>query len=164
MTDVSNAQEQNVRDLARVMSSEAGGAPGEAAQIAVGWCLRNRMIRNGATDVRRVWAPAFTHRAAATATTLRDARGILDGSIADPTGGATHFYTPAAMAKEGESTDGQDVGGGLEQVPGVTRGGAPIRNYAPSFANSPDFVPATVPGVRPATFKFYRKLGTGHVR
>lgn len=66
----------------------------------MGWCLRNRMIRNGVTNVRRVWSPAFTHGAPATATTLK----------------------------------------------------------------SSDFAPVTVAGVRAATFKFYRKLGSGHVR
>ena len=164
MTAPVDITEQNVRDLARVMASEAGGAPGEAAQIAVGWCLRNRMIRNKTGDVRRVWSPAFTHRAPATATTLKDARAILDGSLPDPAGGATHFYTPAAMPKEGDATDGVDVGGGLETVAGVTKAGKAVRNYAPSFADSPNFVLLSVPGVLPATFKFYRSLGTGHVR
>ena len=31
---------RDVQDLARVMVAEAGGLPGETAQIAVGWCLK----------------------------------------------------------------------------------------------------------------------------
>ena len=163
MTDASDTHEQNVRDLARVMTSEAGGKPGEAAQIAVGWCLRNRMMRNGADRVRQVWSPAFTHRAALTSMALRDAAGILDGTIPDPTDGATHFYTPQAMPKEGGSVAGRDVGGGLESVVGVVvkRGGPPVRNYRPAW--SLRFVRKPTPEVPEQFFKFYRQPGTGHV-
>lgn len=35
--------------------------------------------------------------------------------------GATHFYSPRSMPKEGESTTGRDVGGGLEQTPGLDK-------------------------------------------
>ncbi len=153
---------RNVQDLARVMATKAGGAPGEAAQIAVGWCLKNRMSRNGVDDVEKVWRPAFQHRAPATIMTLRDAAGILNGSISDPTDGATHFYTPAIMPKKGDKTDGVDVGGGLESTPGVTRDGKPIENYAPAFALT--FTPKIVPNILEKTFKFYRQPGTGHVR
>ena len=152
---------RNVQDLARVMATEAGGAPGETGQIAVGWCLRNRMIRNHTDDVREVWRPAFQHRAPATIMTLKDAASILAGSIPDPTHGATHFYTPAIMPKKGDKTDGVDVGGGLELVPGVTRNGKPIKNYAPAFALT--FTPRPVPTIPERTFKFYQQPGSGHV-
>ena len=49
---------RDVQDLARVMATEAGGLPGETAQIAVGWCRKNRMTRNGTDDVEKVWRPA----------------------------------------------------------------------------------------------------------
>jgi hypothetical protein len=152
---------RNVQELARVMVTEAGGES-EAAQIAVGWCLKNRMIRNGTAEVDRVWSPAFRHGKAATATALADAAAVLHGSTADPTDGATHFYTPLAMPKAGDATDGIDVGGGLETVPGVTQGGKPIQNYAPAFALS--FTQKTVAGVPEKTFKFYQQPGSGYVR
>ncbi len=153
---------RNVQDLARVMATEAGGLPGETAQIAVGWCLRNRMTRNGTDDVEKVWHPAFQHRAPATIMTLKDAAGILNGSVPDPTNGATHFYTPAIMPKKGDKIGGVDVGGGLELVPGVTRDGEPIENYAPAFALT--FTPKPVPTIPEKTFKFYQQPGSGHVR
>ena len=154
---------RNVHDLSRVMVTEAGGAPGEKAQIAVGWCLKNRMVRNGTDNVERVWSPAFQHRKAATAMALQDAAGILAGTIPDPTAGATHFYTPSIMPKEGESTQGVDVGGGLESVPGVTDStGKPAKNYAPSFALT--FTPKPVEGIPERTFKFYQQPGSGYVR
>ena len=142
------------------MVTEAGGAS-DAAQIAVGWCVKNRMSRNDTKDVERVWSPAFRHRKAATATSLADAAGILNGSIVDPTDGAAHFYTPSAMPKEGEATSGVDVGGGLESVPGVTSGGRPVRNYAPGFIS---FTPKPLATVPKCTFKSYQQPGSGHVR
>lgn len=120
------------------------------------------MTRNGTDDVERVWRPAFQHRALATIMTLKDAAGILNGSIPDPTGGATHFYTPEIMPKPGDSTSGVDVEGGLESVPGVARAGKPIQNYAPSFALT--FTPKPMPSIPEKTFKFYRQPGSGHVR
>ena len=90
------------------------------------------------------------------------AQGIMTGSIADPTAGATHFYTPRIMPKKGEDTDGIDVGGGLETVPDVTDNGKPVQNYRPSWALS--FDRRIVANVPEASFKFYRQPGTGHVR
>ena len=153
--------QRNVHDLARVMVTEAGGES-EQAQIAVGWCLKNRMTRNGTADVERVWSPAFQHGKPATATALADAAAILGGSTTDPTDGATHFYTPLAMPKKGEATAGIDVGGGLESVPGVTRAGVPIESYAPSFALT--FTQKVVAGIPEKTFKFYQQPGSGYVR
>ena len=153
---------RNVQDLARVMATEAGGAPGETAQIAVGWCLKNRMVRNGTDDVEKVWRPAFQHRAPATIMTQRDAVAILNGSIPDPTKGATHFYTPVIMPKKGDKTAGIDVSGGLELVPGVTRDGKPIESYAPGFALT--FTPKPVSTIPEKTFKFFQQPGSGHVR
>ncbi len=65
------------------------------------------------------------------------------------------------MPKKGESTAGVDVGGGLETVAGVVdEEGLPVQNYAPSFAH---FTRKLVVGVPEASFKFYKKTGTGHV-
>ena len=153
--------QRNIQDLARVITTEAGGE-NQAAQTAVGWALRNRMLRNGTDNVERVWSPAFQHRKHATALATQLATGILNGQIADPTSGATHFYTPRIMPKKGEATAGIDVAGGLESTPGVVDDdGKPVQNYRPSFATWPQ---CTVVGVPEIAFKFYRQQGDGHVR
>lgn len=140
--------------------TEAGGV-GETAQIAVGWTVRNRMARNGATHVDQAWR-GYQHRKAPTAAALVIAAGILHGKIPDPTDGATHFYTPEIMPKIGEDTTGIDVAGGLESVPGVqNHTGNPVQNYRPGFAAH--FMPRPVTGIPEAKFKFYRQPGTGHV-
>lgn len=109
---------QNVRDLASVIETEAGGET-DGARIAVGFVAVNRMRRNGESDVRSIWN-GFAHHVVPGQNSLKIARNILADRIKDPTEGATHFYTPARMPKEGESTGGRDVQGGLESVPGVT--------------------------------------------
>ena len=153
--------QRNIQDLARVITTEAGGE-NRAAQTAVGWALRNRMARNATDDVERVWSPAFQHRKHPTAGAIQLATGILNGQIVDPTSGATHFYTPRIMPKKGEPTAHIDVAGGLETTPGVVDdNGRPIQNYRPSFSSWPQ---SAVAGVPEATFKFYRKPGDGPVR
>lgn len=74
--------EQNATDLAKLMVTEAGGTTA-VAMTAVGWTVRNRMVRNGRSDVSDVWT-AYRHGKDATPDALRIARGILDGSIPDP--------------------------------------------------------------------------------
>ena len=153
--------QRNIHDLARVITTEAGGE-NQAAQTAVGWALRNRMTRNETDNVERVWTPAFQHQKPAAALAIQLATGILNGTTTDPTGGATHFYTPKTMPKKGDPTTHRDVDGGLESTPGaLDRHGHPVQNYRPSFARWPQ---CFVTGVPEATFKFYRKQGDGHVR
>ena len=153
--------ERNVHELAALIVTEAGGQ-GPTAETAVGWVVMNRMKRNGATSVDRVWSPAFRHGKAPHALELAIARGILAGTTPDPTGGATHFYTPQVMPKEGDDTKGQDVNGGLETVQGVLDDdGNPIRNYRPGWVSG--MMQQVVPEVPERVFKFYRQGGTGHV-
>ena len=91
------------------------------------------------------------------------ARGVLSGTVPDPTGGSTHFYTPQAMPKSGESTKNRDVGGGLETVASVVDDdGKPVQNYQPGWV--PGMTQQVVPGVDESVFKFYRQGGDGHVR
>lgn len=159
--DSSTPSSKNVTNLAKLIVTESGGLS-RVTQTAVGWTVRNRMTRNGTTEVDRAWH-GYQHGKAATATALVIAKGILDGTIPDPTGGATHFYTPKIMPKEGDDTTGVDVGGGLESVEGVVDDdGNPVKNYRPSFAAT--FTEKVVPGVAPAIFKFYQQPGNGHVR
>ena len=98
-----------------------------AEQIAVDWTVLNRMRRNGTDlvgDVR-----GYRDEKDPDDLSLEMARGILGGNIVDNTGGATHFYSPQIMPREGGSTAGYDVGGGLERTEGLSS-----RNYRPSFA------------------------------
>jgi Cell Wall Hydrolase len=92
----------NERDLAQLITTEAGGE-GEAAMTAVGATVLNRMSRNKAKVVRDAWG-GYQHGKRASDAALGLARGLLNHSIPDPTGGATHFYSPGSMPKEGEDT------------------------------------------------------------
>ena len=156
------ATPDNVETLGQIIQSEASGV--RNAMLAVGWTVRNRMERNGTTlvsDVQR----AYAHGASATDETRQIARSILAGTMADPTNGATHFYTPDRMQKEGDVLrPGQDVSGGLETTQGVLRNGKPIRNYRPSSAGSLDFVQRLVPDVPEHLFKFFAPQKSGRVR
>jgi hypothetical protein len=152
---------RNISDLARIIETEARGQSAEAKR-AVGAVALNRARRNGVSLIQDVFRGFRYHIEGG-----EDSRGVasdlLTGRIVDPTGGATHFYTPRIMPKEGEPTGGRDVRGGLEIVPGVVdRYGRPVRSYRPRFAA--EFEPVTVPGIPPAIFKFYRQPGHGHVR
>ena len=66
---------RNVQDLARVIVTEAGGE-NSIAQTAVGWALRNRMIRNGTPDGKPMenYAPSF---ASDPSFTLKAVAGVL---------------------------------------------------------------------------------------
>ena len=89
-----------------------------------------------------------------TLNTLRIAKGILEGTIRDNSQGATNFYTPSRMPVEGETTPGIDSGGGLESVPGATRGGRAVKNYRPLWATH--FLRVSTPQIPEKTFKFYK--------
>ena len=144
--------EQNINDLARVISSEARGV-NLTEQEMVGWTIVNRMKQRHASRVSAVWH-GYAHGHAPTQDSLTIARSILDGTARDISQGADHFYTPALMPKEGESTAGWDVGRDLEQVEGVTKDGHPVRNYRPVWAEKSQ--PIFIPNVHDEDFKFYK--------
>jgi len=146
--------EDNVADLARVLMSEASvGTPIERA--CVGWTVLNRMKRNRVDDVRRVWR-AYARNQEPIGVVFGLARDLLAGRTPDRTGGATHYYSPRSMPLEGESTEGFDVGGGLELVEPL---GA--RTYRPGWAAT--FPACPVHGVRRSYFVFHRAPGDGPV-
>lgn len=78
------------------------------------------------------------------------AKKLLEGQIADPTGGATHFFSPISMPKEGESTTGFDIGKELHEVRGI-----PKLVYFPSWTKTYAWV-GELDNVRKAYFMFYR--------
>ncbi len=144
--------QQNINDLARVISSEARGV-NSTGQAMVGWTIVNRMKRHHATRVSAAWH-GYSHSHSADYTSQQLAVAILTGKAPDISQGATHFYTPGTMPKEGEPTFGWDTDGGLESVPGVTEHGRPVRNYRPSWAVSGAEI--RVPGLGDNEFKFYK--------
>ena len=162
--------EQNVRELAALIQTESGGV--RAAKATVGWTLINRVRRNHVTAVHQAWHGS-QHSTPPKPDTLDLARRLLSGDVPDPTSGATHFYTPKIMPREGDEKSGSpgylrlihsDTRGGLEQVKGLDVAGTPIRSYRPGYAASPLFEKVTVPGVKEEEFEFYKALGTGRTR
>ncbi len=158
---------KNIADLAKVLYNEARGE-GEAGMTAVGYTLANRMSRNGHTAVTEDWG-AYSHTEpnpkkpedlAAYELAKQVAASVLDRTAADPTAGATHYYSPTRMPKEGNPTAKFDVKGGLETVPGVVdrATGVPVRNYRPGFGSNPQFIQQNVPGIEDRSFKFYRRV------
>lgn len=139
--------QQNVRDLAALITSEA--SVGNAIErVCVGFTVLNRLAKGSLNSVRQIWS-AYAHNQVPTAAISALAQQLLLGQRTDLTGGATHFYSPVSMPKEGQSTAGYDVASGLEMVPPLQ-----ARNYAPSWAKTMEYV--DVEGVRPAYFKFFR--------
>lgn len=142
----------NVFALGKVLTSEAGRfIASDAARRAVAFSVLNRMDRIGTDQVTDVW-DAYAHSRDPSAESRALARDVLSCSVADNSAGATHFYSPVSMPKEGEDTSGFDVGGGLEWSRGLSE-----RNYRPSWgANLPR---CYVPGAAPENYKFFRLPG-----
>lgn len=139
---------QNVEDLATVLTSEAS-VGNDVERRAVGSTVVNRMIRRGKAQVRDVWS-AYAHNQAPTAALRVLAQSILDLTVRDNTQGCEFYYSPRSMPKEGESTVGFSVGGGLELIPGQA-----VRNYVPTWV--PDYDYVEIEGVREWYFKFYHR-------
>ncbi len=143
--------------LARLINSEAGEFSA-AEQLAVAWVIRNRMRRHPTDRVHDVIAPnKFETHMPATGATTDIARQVQAADpSADPTHGATHYYSPVEMPEEGESTAGNDVKGGLETTPGLKR-----KNYRPGYAATYEAVGAA--GVQEKYLKLYKQPGDGRV-
>ena len=126
-------------------------------QGAVAWTVLNRLLRNRAQSVASVQSAYACSRAATIPIAICNiATTVLNGSRADPTGGATHFYSPISMPHKGQSTAASDVGGCLTTTPGIVG-----QHYQPSWVVT--YQEVTVPGVRPAYFRFCRVPGSGPV-
>ena len=122
----------------------------------VGWTVIRRMQKHHLTQVSSVWTHGnYAHSHMSTSTSVRIAESILNGSASDISQGATYFYSPNSMPKEGETPSSRtDVRGGLESVPGVKKNGRTVRNHIPSWAKVAYRV--RVPGIQDEDFKFFR--------
>jgi len=144
--DLGLASEVNVMNLATVLMSEAS-IGNDPERVSVGFTVLNRMRQGGITAVDKVWS-AYAHNQTPTAPLIALARQLLGGQRADITEGATHFYSPRSMPKEGQPIAGFDVAGGLELVAPLT-----VRTFAPSWSKTMRLV--EIEGVRAAFYKFY---------
>jgi hypothetical protein len=149
--------------LARLIASEEGNSP-VAEKVAVGWAAWNAhgakladVLTSGKGDADEHFkaqgysyttGPTSTGRAAAYASTAQDpheddvriATGIIAGTIADPTGGATNFFRPGLQDEE--FAQGKVTRDGAAVIAEWTAGG---------------LSPVTVPGIDPGELAFFRK-------
>jgi len=154
--------------LAKAIASEAGSVwdvdhwvrCSDEERSAVGWTVLNRLAsgEHGKSIKEVVTEDAngdgkpdqYAFNQEPTSEIRELANKLLKDQIPDLTGGATHFFSPISMPKEGESTEGFDVGGGLHEVPGIEK-----RVYFPSWTTTLTWV-GDLDNVRRAYFMFYR--------
>lgn len=151
--------------LARVIASEAGSVYDKGSWVrctdeeraAVGWTVLNRVKSGtyGETIEEVVTAPGqYAHNQNPTPEIIELATKLLKGQIADVNGGATHFFSPISMPKEGEPTIGFDVREGIHhlyQVPGIDK-----NVYFPSWTTDYVWV-GDLNNVRSTYFMFYHQ-------
>jgi hypothetical protein len=115
--------------LAKAIMSEASIGSTEE-QIAVGWCVLNRLHDGSFGDTMEgVVKNGFAWNQEPTQEIKSIARALIEVEMPDPTNGAIYFFSPRSMPKDGENTQGYDVGGGLHIVPGTL-----YKVYFPSWA------------------------------
>ncbi len=105
----------NINDLATIITSEAS-VGNDTERSSVAFTVLNRMRRNGGARVKDVGS-GYARNQPPRPWAIKLATAILRNELADPTSGATHFYSPQYMPKEGETAGRADVGGGLERAP-----------------------------------------------
>ncbi len=145
----------NINDLAKIITSEAS-VGNDAERSSVGFTVLHRMRRNATARVKDVWS-GYARNQSPRPWAIRLATTILRNELADTTNGATHFYSPQYMPKEGETTGRADVGGGLEQSGHLKK-----KNFRPGYAKT--FPRVSLPDVNEERFKFWRAPGNGAVR
>jgi hypothetical protein len=152
--------DQNVDQLGRVLTAECGGMCNADERRGVGSTVINRMNRDGTDSVADVTGDGdYAVSKTPSPAMLETARQLLTGQLTDNTGGATNFYSPVSMPREGQTTGNNDIGGGLEETPGLES-----RNWSPGFANGPKKYPQnTVLNARDWVVKFYTQPGNGKV-
>jgi len=166
---------EDVEWLAKVIASEAGSVYDtekgswikctDTERVAVGWTVLNRLKMGfgGATTIKEVvTAPGQYAYGQKPAPEIRElAIKLLQDRIPDPTGGATHFFSPISMPWQGDEGkfierlgkhfDEFDTGGGLHEVPGISK-----KVYFPSWTKTYVWV-GDLENVRRAYFMFYRQ-------
>ena len=174
MEEVARTKQANITELARVLENEAGSVEDRPIMEAVGHTVLNRMQRNETAIVSDV-SERYAHGRTPAAPKTQDlAIRLLNGQLADNTGGATHFYQPYAMAhptpvaKDGRgnyltATPPKDY----EYVPGVTTRGKG-KPEPPAFSVRPDWADGMrqikVAGIPDSLAKFFIAPGSRHVR
>lgn len=156
---------EDIEWLATVIASEAGSVYDKGSWVrctdeeraAVGWTVINR-LKTGTygKSIRDIVTAQgqYAHNQEPNAEIKELARKLLVGTMEDNTDGATHFFSPISMPKEGESTAGFDTGGGLHRVSGIDS-----EVYFPSWTETMTYV-GDLKDVRKAYFMFYRSTAT----
>lgn len=150
---VASTNGQETECLATAIMSEASIGTNEE-RVAVAWTIFNRVdspsFPNTVCDVVYQGGQYATNQEP-TQKILDLSTSLIDDRGTDPTGGATYFFSPISMPKEGDATRGYDVGGGLHEVTGIDE-----NVYFPSWTLT--MVPTgDIPGVRPAYYMFYQE-------
>ncbi len=145
---------ENINELAKIITSEAS-VGNDIERTSVGFTVLNRMRRNGTIRVEDV-SSGYVDNQTPPPWAVSLATSILRNQLADPSNGATHFYSPRRMPKEGEKVRGADTGGGLEQS-----GKLPKKNYRPAYTKR--FSSVKIPNVHEENFSFWRAPGNGTV-
>jgi hypothetical protein len=163
---VDTLRQANLATLSGILHTEARGED-TMVMAAMGQTILNRMTRNGTADVADVKRAYGAPHPKPDEKSLQVARDLLEGRLPNTTQGATHYYSPKNMPREGASTSGFDVGGGLESVPGVDTGKpafTPKRSYRPVWTTDPRFTRIVTPSVPEASAKLFRSEAHGRVR
>ncbi|MDD4652348.1 MAG: cell wall hydrolase [Methanothrix sp.] len=150
----SSSQESDAKCLATAIMSEASIGNNEE-RIAVAWTIINRVNspKFPNTICAVVNQPSqYATNQVPTQEILDLANSLLLNTVSDITEGSVYFFSPIGMPKEGDDTNGYDVGGGLHDVAGINR-----RVFFPSWTLTNEYV-GDIPGIRPAYFMFYREL------
>jgi len=147
------AIDQDTSCLATVLMSEASIGTYEE-RLAVAWTIFNRVdspnFPNTICEVVNQRGQYATNQEP-TQELLDLAASLIANRGVDPTGGASYFFSPISMPKEGDDTSSYDVGGGLHDVTGIDR-----KVYFPSWSSVNEYV-GDIRGVRPAYYMFYRE-------
>ncbi len=145
--------DQDTTCLATALMSEASVGTAEE-RVAVAWTIFNRVSSpdypNTICEVVNQRGQYATNQKP-TQELLGLAASLISNPGEDPTGGATYFFSPISMPKEGEATGGYDIGGGLHEVEGISS-----KVYFPSWALTMEYA-GDISGVRPAYYMFYRE-------
>ena len=143
--------------LATVLMSEAS-VGNRTERICVGWTVRNRLESGeyGSSIYNIAARGAYSISQEPNRQMMAIASLILMSSIPDPTGGATHFFSPRSMPNEHEASRCRPpIGSGRMHCDALhSVAGLPHRVYFPPFHDEYEFVP--IEGVREAYYRFYR--------